>query len=88
MVAVHETFKGTGQIVVEYSVLRISVFAVHEAVGFGRCNVSYEVLEFFPVNLAGVDLVTAETVESEGDVGSRALFEVAKRPEDLAKGDF
>ena len=68
--------------------LRICVFAVHEAVGFGRCNVSYEVLEFFPVDLAGVDLVAAETVESEGDVGSRALFEVAKRPEDLAKGDF
>ena len=45
-------------------------------------------LEFFPVDLAGVDLVTAETVESEGDVGSRALFEVAKRPEDLAKGNF
>ena len=58
----------------EYVVLRVGVLAVHDAERFGVCDITNEVLEFLPMNLPRVDLVPAEAVQGEGDVGSCALL--------------
>ena len=78
MVTVDETFEWTGEVVVEYCMLRIAVLAVEESVGLGPGDIAYQMFEFVPVSLSGVDLVAAKTVEREGDVGSCALLQVAE----------
>ena len=64
---------------VEYCMLWVAVLAVEKSVRPGAGHVANEMFELGPVDLPGVDLVTAETVESKGDVGSCALFKVGGR---------